>query len=421
MARCEPFRGRKELTMAEKRTEPGESMTDATVKPSPPVVGFFYQKNITAFVFSPILSNFPPGASTGHLRKTHLKPYRSGILGNTVGLINSSNGLILLYWTKPTPRYLVHNPITHDKFHVRLAFNFRSVSLRFLVFGFAFDPYRDDPCFTIVQVSDIVGPMPIRVCSYTCSSSLRSRRSASWVTTHHALPECVRDKFFALSGPSVFYRGALHWLLEPSGVVAYNISTKSVSFSLVTIPGDEKYVDGDGVCSCVKKMKNAGLYSNGCCSCRYLGESGDKLVYVRVTDNSRLTMWTLTDYFDGVWLPTGDIVVDKLPRSLYFGRMLAFDRTEPRLLYLVVGSDIFSYSCISGELKKLCKIVKEYGGRENCLGVIIPYELQNITPSIPKVKSKKKGKSNQTYCVLITRSALICICCSIKVSLSLHG
>lgn len=132
-------------------------------------------------------------------------------------------------------------------------------------------------------------------------------------------------------------------------------------------------------------------------------------------------MWTLTDYFDGVWLPTGDIVVDKLPRSLYFGRMLAFDRTEPRLLYLVVGSDIFSYSCISGELKELCKILKEYGGRENCLGVIIPYELQNITPSIPKVKSKKKGKSNQTYCVIITRSALICICCSSKVSLSLHG
>ncbi|KAF7127432.1 hypothetical protein RHSIM_Rhsim11G0048400 [Rhododendron simsii] len=393
MARCEPFRGRKELTMAEKRTEPDESMTDATVKPSPPVVGFFYQKNITAFVFSPIPSHFPPGASTGHLRQTHLKPYRSEIQGNTVGLINSSNGLILLYWTKPTPRYLVHNPITHDKFHVRLAFNFRSVSLRFLVFGFAFDPYRDDPCFTIVQVSDIVGPMPIRVCSYTCSSSLRSRRSASWVTTHHALPKFVRDKYFALSGPSVFYRGALHWLLEPSGVVAYNISTKSVSFSLVTIPGDEKYVDGDGVCSCVKKMKNAGLYSNGCCSCRYLGESGDKLVYVRVTDNSRLTMWTLTDYFDGVWLPTGDIVVDKLPRSLYLGRMLAFDRTEPRLLYLVVGSDIFSYSCISGELKELCKVVKEYGGRENCLGFIIPYELQNITPSIPKVKSKKKRNS----------------------------
>ncbi|KAI8531015.1 hypothetical protein RHMOL_Rhmol11G0104600 [Rhododendron molle] len=257
--------------MAEKRTEPDESMTDATVKPSPPVVGFFYQKNITAFVFSPIPSNFPPGASTGHLRQTL--------------------------------------------------------------------PQRNT-------------------------------------------------------------RGALHWLLERSGVVAYNISIKSVSFSLVTIPGDEKYVDGDGVCSCVKKMKNAGLYSNGCCSCRYLGESGDKLVYVRVTDNSRLTMWTLTDYFNGVWLPTGDIVVDKLPRSLYLGRMLAFDRTEPRLLYLVVGRDIFSYSCISGELKELCKIVKEYGGRENCLGVIIPYELQNITPSIPKVKSKKKNKRSRYFAYL---------------------
>ncbi|KAH7845392.1 hypothetical protein Vadar_001438 [Vaccinium darrowii] len=392
----------------ETTAERGESTTDATGKPSSSVVGFFYQQKITDFVFSPIPSNFPPGASTGRLRQTRLKHYRKIAKGDTVGLINSSNGLILLYRTKPTPHYLVHNPITREKFSVRIMYHMRPVSQRFMVFGFAFDPNREKPYFAIVQVSDI-DVTRIQVTAYTSSSS-HLPRHAAWVTTHHDPPARVSDKFFSLSGPSVFHRGALHWLLEPSGVFAYDIRTKLVSFSLMDVPGDERYVDGDGVCSCVKKVKNAGLYSNGCCSCRYLGESGDKLVYIRVTNNSRLTMWTLVDYCDGVWLPTGDIVVDKLPRSLYFGRVLAVDRTEPRCLFLLVGKDIFLYSCISGELKKVCEIVKTYGGRKNCLGVIIPYELQSIAPSIPYVKhlhlavSKKDGKADAAYFRLLFRA-----------------
>ncbi|KAH7845562.1 hypothetical protein Vadar_003566 [Vaccinium darrowii] len=389
--------------MAEETAECDELMTDATGEPSSPVVGFFYQKKIGSFVFSPIPSNFPPGASTGHLPRIDLKPYRSAVKNDTMGLINSSNGLVLLYCTKPAPRYLVHNPITHDKFSVKITYEMRPGSQRFMVFGFAFDPNREKPYFAIVQVSDIDGPR-IQVTAYTSSSS-HLPQVDDWVTTHHDPPTAVSDKYFSLSGPSVFHRGALHWLLEPSGVVAYDIGTKSVSFSLMNVPGDEKFFDGDGVCSCVKKVKNAGLYSNGCCTCRYLGESGDTLVYLRVTDNSRLTMWTLFDYYGGVWSPTGDIVVDKLPRSLYFGRVLAFDRTKPRCLFLLVGNDVFSYSCISGELKEVCKIVKEYGGRENCLGAIIPYELQSIAPSIPDVEhlgaSKTDKKPDARYFALL--------------------
>ncbi|KAF7127295.1 hypothetical protein RHSIM_Rhsim11G0048200 [Rhododendron simsii] len=92
--------------------------------------------------------------------------------------------------------------------------------------------------------------MPILICAYTCSSSSRSRRSVSWVTTHHAPPAHVREKHYVLSGPSVFYRGALHWLLEPSSVIAYNISAKTVSFSLVTVPGIRGWGWGWGVRLC---------------------------------------------------------------------------------------------------------------------------------------------------------------------------
>ncbi|KAL7167937.1 hypothetical protein ACSBR2_038384 [Camellia fascicularis] len=80
-----------------------------------------------------------------------------------------------------------------------------------MVFGFAFDPYSTHPCFTIVDIVD--------------TGARKFRR-----TTYHRVSSYVRDDY-ALSSRSTFCRGALHWLLEPSGVVSFNVRAKTISFS----------------------------------------------------------------------------------------------------------------------------------------------------------------------------------------------
>ncbi|XP_028103969.1 uncharacterized protein LOC114303026 isoform X1 [Camellia sinensis] len=127
-------------------------------------------------------------------------------------------------------------------------------------------------------------------------------------------------------------------------------------------------------------MRDAGLYSNGYCSCRYLGVSGDDLIYIRVTGHSQLSLWALNC---GTWSHTSVINVGNLPESLFLGCVLEFRKMETPLLYLRVKRRIFSYSLINGVLQELFRITKEYGGGENCLGFIIPYQLPRISLSIP--------------------------------------
>ncbi|KAI7988871.1 hypothetical protein LOK49_LG13G02326 [Camellia lanceoleosa] len=233
------------------------------------------------------------------------------------------------------------------------------------------------------------GARKFRVFSYY---SLRSY----WRTTYHRVPSYVREDY-ALSGRSTFCRGALHWLLEPSGVVSFDVRAKTISFSLINIPGDEKYLDDDGVCICVKKMRDAGLYSNGYCSCRYLGVSGDDLIYIRVTGHSQLSLWALNR---GTLSHTSVINVGNLPESLFLGCVLEFHKMETPLLYLRVKRRIFSYSLIDGGLQELFRITKEYGGGENCLGFIIPYQLPRISLSIPSITSQDLPSNDPSFAFL---------------------
>ncbi|KAI7986229.1 putative F-box protein [Camellia lanceoleosa] len=342
------------------------------------VLGFFYQTSYNKFVFRAIPSNPNPNdkssssssISTGNRLRTGFESH-CGASDNTLLVVNSSNGLLLLYSSMPVPYYEVYNPTTGDKVSVRLSYDYETFATRYMVFGFAFDPYSTHPCFTIVDIAD-TGARKFRVFSY---SSLGSY----WRTTYHRVPSNVRDDY-ALSGRSTFCRGALHWLLEPSGVVSFDVRTKTISFSLINLPGDEKYLDDDGLCICVKKMRDAGLYSNGYCSCRYLGVSGDDLIHIRVTGHSQLSLWALNR---GTWSHTSVINVGNLPESLFLGCVLEFHKMETPLLYLRVKRRIFSYSLINGVLQELFRITKEYGGGENCLGFIIPYQLPRISLSIP--------------------------------------
>ncbi|KAL7167936.1 hypothetical protein ACSBR2_038383 [Camellia fascicularis] len=126
-------------------------------------------------------------------------------------------------------------------------------------------------------------------------------------------------------------------------------------------------------CACVKMMRDAGLYSNGYCSCRYLGVFGDDLIYIQVTSHSQLSFWALNR---GTWSHTSLINAGNLPESLFLGCVLKFHKMETPLLYL-------RYSLINGVLQEVFRITKEYGGGENCLGFIVPYQLSRISLSIP--------------------------------------
>ncbi|CAL5440737.1 unnamed protein product [Camellia sinensis] len=144
------------------------------------VLGFFYQTNYNKFVFRAIPSNPNPNPndkssssisiSTGNRLRTGFEGH-IGASDNTLLVINSSNGLLLLYSSMSVPYYEVYNPTTGDKVSVRFSYNYETFATRYMVFGFAFGPYSTHPCFTIVDIAD-TGARKFRV--FSMCSGLRT-------------------------------------------------------------------------------------------------------------------------------------------------------------------------------------------------------------------------------------------------------
>ncbi|CAL5440747.1 unnamed protein product [Camellia sinensis] len=158
------------------------------------VLGFFYQTNYKKLVFRAIPSNPNPNPnpndkssssisiSTGNRLRTGFEGH-IGASDNTLLVINSSNGLLLLYYSMPVPYYEVYNPTTGDKVSVRFSYDYETFATRYMVFGFAFDPYSTHPCFTIVDIAD-TGARKFRVFSM-CSglqTNVGSRQMPSSLT-----------------------------------------------------------------------------------------------------------------------------------------------------------------------------------------------------------------------------------------------
>lgn len=230
-----------------------------------------------------------------------------GTRGGNLAPSNSSNGLILLYdsyFRKGSSSFIVYDPSNAGYITLPIAPSLvekPDTSLRikgFLVYGFAFDPYSINPNFTVAELTDDGGS--IRVNNY-------SSISKTW--TPGTYPANEHMDSFMLSGPSVFFTDALHWLLEPSGVIAYTIRNKKLH-EFTSVPGDLACVDNEGYCNCVRKMMDSGGdgYFQCKCTCRYLGESMDHLIYVRATGNAEFSVWTLDDYYRSIWSPRHCIV-----------------------------------------------------------------------------------------------------------------
>ncbi|KAI7982430.1 putative F-box protein [Camellia lanceoleosa] len=128
------------------------------------VLGFFYQASYNKFAFRAIPSNPSRSPNLNDSSSSSISisisistgnPLRTGFTGyigasdNTLLVVNSSNGLLLLYSSTPAPCYEVYNPTTSDKVSVRLSYNYETFAIRYMVFGFAFDTYSTHPRFTM--------------------------------------------------------------------------------------------------------------------------------------------------------------------------------------------------------------------------------------------------------------------------------
>uniref|UniRef100_A0A6N2LFY4 F-box domain-containing protein n=1 Tax=Salix viminalis TaxID=40686 RepID=A0A6N2LFY4_SALVM len=335
------------------------------------LAGFYYNSTYNTYQGCCLVPPLPPLLPQDDRHGT-----RRGILAP----LNSSNGLVLLYNSylgKGNSSFIVYDPSHADHITLPIAPSLvekPDASLRikrFLVYGFAFDPHSISPNFTVAELSDDGGSIRVNIYSSITNT---------WTTGNYPAIEPVDS--FMLSGPSVFFRGALHWLLEPSGVISYTIRNKKLH-EFTSVPGDLAYVDDEGYCNCVRKMMDSGRdgYSQCKCTCRYLGESMDHLIYVRATGDAEFSVWTLDDYYRRIWSPRHCIVINNLPAdSLFYGKFLAFDRKDINVIFFRLQRQIFSYNQIKAELKEICSIQKEYGDDDICSGFILPYEVSTIPP-----------------------------------------
>ncbi|KAM7502175.1 hypothetical protein LguiB_001079 [Lonicera macranthoides] len=302
---------------------------------------------------------------------------------NSYSIVNSSNGLQLLYFSNFSnrdrtrdPFYVVRNFVTGGvtgipTFH-NVTYTSKSKTIRFLVFGFYFDPYAEKPNFTIVEITSDGSLNNGRVRSFKYNSLFPD----NWKQKHYKFPtpQLVEgkaqasiddDEYYRLSGHSTFLNGSLHWLMEPSGIVAYRLRDEILSF-WINIPGDREYCkySRGGFCGCINKVVNIVAAAFVVASTRF----------------GRVGVTPMVSVPAGIW-----------------ERVLAFDRTDAHVLYLRVKRTVFSYNIVSRETNKIFEISKDYGGQDNCLGFIIPYEFPRIPLSIwhcPLIVRKSRGCSN---------------------------
>ncbi|KAF8389224.1 hypothetical protein HHK36_025917 [Tetracentron sinense] len=110
---------------------------------------------------------------------------------------------------------------------------------------------------------------------------------------------------------------------------------------------------------------------------RYLGESREGLLYVRILAKADFFLWTLEDYYQRKWCLSYRVVIDidVLPRCLLSCPVVAFDRRDPHVVYFNSGKRIFPYDLKNKELKPLHDTILDYPTTTKFHGLVCPYEL----------------------------------------------
>lgn len=349
--------------------------------------------------------------------KDKYKTARHKVSDYASAVLNSSNGVLLLYVSTflkaspPNSQFMVKHPFTTDRVAVHILPTWANLASpkRFLVYGFVFDPKSPHLSFDIVEVSDTSSPRPgcllsNRICSLDTPCMWRPQKV-------HNGDKLVRllGENYVFSGMSTYLNGALHWLVEPSGVIAYNLQEDRFKTFLLNIPGDMLHVNEYGLCNCLtnSSTKTIGINATSTtsvCNCRYLGESRDKLVYARVTGDSEFSVWILEDYHAGTWSNRHQVRVNRLTKSLFGGRVLAFSRSDAHLVFLRVDERrIVSYNYMTGEMKEVGVLKKTYKGDDRWDGFVVPLEASMLTPRVtqPAGQPIKGNVCHYTYILMI--------------------
>ncbi|KAF5189158.1 hypothetical protein FRX31_021256 [Thalictrum thalictroides] len=120
---------------------------------------------------------------------------------------------------------------------------------------------------------------------------------------------------------------------------------------------------------------------------RYLGEFHDHLVYTRIAGDSELFLWTQVDYYRNIWSPMHWIVMSNLPAPLTTGSVLAFDRKDAQVVYLILNKKVISYHLKNQEFKELQDLTEDNYHMSNCAPYFCSYELPRSLASIPLPRS----------------------------------
>ncbi|XP_043694219.1 F-box protein At5g07610-like [Telopea speciosissima] len=274
-----------------------------------------------------------------------------------LGVTNLSNGFVLCWYRhyrQPiyVTSYFVYNPITEEQLHLPpLSQIYMEQPLdrqnRFLVTGFQFHYDSETPSFIVAQLVNREKGLQV----YFFSSE-----TFKWTSTLHDLRHMFRgDESFALSGPSTFYRGSLHWVSEPLGVVSYSVKKQQFSFRRIPAIRDDQHVY-----RCMFNQKgDKHIPIPPHCRCRYLGECLDKLLYIQVAGDSQLYLWKLEDYHRNKWSLRQSIIIENVPMPFVRGSIVGFDRRDDQVLFLKLNRMILSYHLRSKELTMLYEVPSE--------------------------------------------------------------
>ncbi|XP_022724599.1 uncharacterized protein LOC111281206 [Durio zibethinus] len=159
----------------------------------------------------------------------------------------------------------------------------------------------------------------------------------------------VLGPYYELYENSVAYNGALHWLAEPSAIIAYDFDDK-VRYRLVSCPITRTMVEYPLCSQCL----------GVCCGVLRILE----LAAFPDSDGDSLTLWELEDYPDGNWnvecrirykelVAAGDPRVQIEERGKHQGRLraLGIHPTDRDVVFLQTYEHVVSCNLETRELK----------------------------------------------------------------------
>ncbi|KAL5993709.1 hypothetical protein ACLOJK_040963 [Asimina triloba] len=291
-----------------------------------------------------------PSSIASHYSMIFLRTYEDGsasdlpshffFMERHVSIVGTCNGLLLLtniFLLKHPIGFVVHNPVTEHSTLVPLLAAARRNPIRL---GFAYD----GQCYHVIRISHEYGATALEL-------DIFSSEAGEWREKHLPLPHSSRS-YDAIAPfhkvPSLFFRGAVHWLL---GGFILNFGLKDEKFKFVELP-------------------ESGFYFDEC-----IWEWEGSLSYCKANDN-RIQIWirrTDRRSEDEIRWELKHSAALTIPASIGTSACMfepcAFN-DDFEIVHLKCNRRLFSYRLENGALKEVH--YKECSHREN-LSAVVPF------------------------------------------------